>query len=151
MTRVLVTGDRQWEARDVAQKVIDRLIAKYGGDEITIVHGAAQGVDVEFEITAKLAHVKCEAYPAMWYDLDVKGARIMKQANGTEYNAAAGPARNQKMVDTKPAYCIAVHKDLKNSKGTKNCVELCLKAGVPVYLIDSDDAEPRRIKSIGEA
>jgi hypothetical protein len=41
--------------------------------------------------------------------------------------------------------CIAVPKFVMNSKGTKNCVKQAIEAGLPTYLIDSDEAKPKRL------
>ncbi len=61
---------------------------------------------------------------------------------------AAGPIRNAEMVAAGADMVIAVHRFLPNSKGTKNCVSLALKAGIPVYLIDSEDGEPTKLETI---
>jgi hypothetical protein len=41
--------------------------------------------------------------------------------------------------------CIAVHKFLMNSRGTRDCCNQAIAAGIPVWLIDSDEGEPRRL------
>lgn len=151
MTRILITGSRDWECRPLAQRVVDRLLAKYGDDLTLVIGGCASGIDINFEILAKFARVDCEIHPAKWFDFDAPNCVIKKDSRGRDYNANAGPQRNKEMVDSGIDYCIACHQNLRESKGTKNCVSLCLKAGIPVYLIDSEDGEPRRIKSLEEA
>jgi hypothetical protein len=37
------------------------------------------------------------------------------------------------------------HHNLDASKGTKDCTHKAIAAGIPTYLIDSDDAVPRRL------
>jgi hypothetical protein len=59
----------------------------------------------------------------------------------------ADPVRNQEMVDAGAAMCIALHRFLANSKGSRNCVRLAIEAGTPTYLIDSEKAEPRRLRA----
>jgi hypothetical protein len=49
------------------------------------------------------------------------------------------------MVAKGAGLCIAVHRFLMNSKGTKDCVHQALAAGIPVWLNDSDDGEPKRL------
>jgi hypothetical protein len=41
--------------------------------------------------------------------------------------------------------CIAVHEFLMNSKGTRDCCNRAIAAGIPVWLIASDDGEPKRL------
>jgi ABC-type sugar transport system substrate-binding protein len=41
--------------------------------------------------------------------------------------------------------CVAVHKSLAKSKSTKDCVRQAIAAGIPVWLIDTDDGEPKRL------
>ena len=43
--------------------------------------------------------------------------------------------------------CIALHRRLEASKGTKDCVRQALAAGIPVYLIEDDRAIPRRVRA----
>jgi hypothetical protein len=57
-------------------------------------------------------------------------------ADWDKYGKAAGPIRNQQMLDEgHPDMVIAFHDDLTNSKGTKDMVKRAKKAGVPVYLV----------------
>lgn len=126
--RVLITGDRRWTCHAVAREVITRLVAKHGA--VDIVQGAAAGVDHAFVEAAYDAGCGVCSYPADW------------NAHGKK----AGPIRNQEMVDSGADLCLAVHRDLDASKGTRDCVNRALKAGIPVWLIDSEAVEPRPIR-----
>jgi hypothetical protein len=42
--------------------------------------------------------------------------------------------------------CIGFHRFLTGSRGTKDCVWRAIEAGIPTYLIDSEAAEPRRLR-----
>jgi hypothetical protein len=130
-TRVVVTGDRNWYCLDLAGKIVERLAGRHSVDGFVIVHGAASGVDSAFR-DARNPETPHEPHPAQWERLGKK----------------AGPVRNQAMVDLGADFCIAVHRDLAGSRGTKDCVARCLKAGIPVYLIDSEEVRPRRITSV---
>jgi hypothetical protein len=103
-------------------------VARYG-PEITIVHGAAPGVDESFEMACRGLSVTTEPHPAEWRRLGNK----------------AGPIRNQEMVDAGAELYIAFHRTLNTSRGTKNCIIQALEAGIPTYLVESDAAEPVRI------
>jgi hypothetical protein len=59
----------------------------------------------------------------------------------------AGPARNREMVESGADLCIALHRTLATSKGTKDCVRQALAAGIPVYLIEDDSVTPRRVQA----
>jgi hypothetical protein len=43
-TRILAVGDRNWHCPDSAEKIVGRLLARYGAD-LLIVHGGESGVD----------------------------------------------------------------------------------------------------------
>jgi hypothetical protein len=126
--RIIVTGDRFWFCNRLAAAIVRRLVARYG-PEITIVHGAAPGVDESFEMASHGLGVKTEPHPADWKQLGNK----------------TGPIRNQEMIEAGAELCIAFHRTLNTSRGTKNCVTQSLEAGIPTYLVDSDAAEPVRI------
>jgi hypothetical protein len=128
MTRVLITGCRHWRCDTLADRIVERLKARYGAD-LLVVHGAATGVDSAFAAACVRAGVVHEPHPADW------------KAHGK----AAGPIRNSEMVDLGAEFAIAVHPNLHLSKGTGDCVMKCLRANVPVYLIDSDEGKPRRM------
>jgi hypothetical protein len=50
------------------------------------------------------------------------------------------------MVQAGADLCIALHRRLEASKGTKDCVRQALGAGIPTYLIEDEDAQPKRIR-----
>jgi hypothetical protein len=89
--------------------------------------------------------VEQEAHPARWEELDVPGAVIRYRANRQAYNANAGPIRNPEMVAAGAGLCIAFHRAISSSKGTKDCVRRAIEAGIPTYLINSEAAEPKRL------
>jgi hypothetical protein len=119
--RILVTGDREWtdEAR-VEELLTDTL---FEGD--TLIHGAARGADTLAGEVAKRFGNEIEAYPADW----------------KTYGKAAGVLRNQQMLDTGVDLCLAFHNDLRHSKGTKDMVKRCTKAGIPTLVVTKDHVE----------
>jgi hypothetical protein len=50
------------------------------------------------------------------------------------------------MVTAGPGMCITFHRFVARSQGTKDCVGRALAAGIPTYLIDSQEARPRRLQ-----
>jgi hypothetical protein len=128
--RVIISGDRRWNCPDLARRVIARLIARHG--EVEVVQGGAKGVDAAFADAARVSGLVVHAFPADW----------------DAYGKGAGPRRNQAMIDAGADFVIAVHRSLAWSRGTGDLVRRALTAGIPVYLIDREDGEPRRIREI---
>lgn len=101
------------------QEAMKRAFWKFGGD-LTVVHGGANGAD---RMAGKLAEAMCwpvVVFPAHW----------------ESYGRAAGPIRNQEMLDKgKPDFAIAAHRNLSTSKGTADMVRRLERAGVPYELV----------------
>jgi hypothetical protein len=129
--RVLITGDRHWICPDLARRVVADMVARYGSG-LVIVAGAATGVDRSFLDAAVGLGVAAEPHPADW----------------ERFGRGAGPIRNQVMVDLGARFALAVHRDLAGSLGTGDCVRRCLAARIPVWLIDSEAGQPRRLERI---
>lgn len=86
---VLVCGGRFYEHRDRVYSVLDQIHAKL---PITlVVHGAARGAD---------------AFADEWA-ADRKVARDPHKADWMTHGKAAGPIRNQKMLQRKPDLVVA--------------------------------------------
>jgi hypothetical protein len=128
--RILVTGDRHWPCTELAERIVDRLINRYGYD-LVIIHGGAPGVDNAFAEACRKLAITAEPHLADWKGL----------------GNVAGPARSREMIQSGVDLCIALHRTLETSKGTKDCVRQALAAGIPVYLIDGDDGMPERIEA----
>jgi YspA, cpYpsA-related SLOG family len=127
--RILIAGDRHWNCTDLAERVVNRLIARYGYDFV-VIHGGACGVDEAFAEACRHLAIKAEPHVADWRGL----------------GNIAGPARKREMVQSGADVCIALHRTLAQSKATKDCVRQALAAGIPVYLIDGEQAKPRRVR-----
>jgi len=142
--RVIVTGDRNWYAPDLAEQVLNRLLLRYGPG-LVIVHGAATGIDRSFAEACDEMGVEQEAHPARWEELGAPRAVIRYDKRNRPYNANAGSVRNAEMVAAGAEMCIAFHRAISASKGTKDCARRAIEAGIPTYLINSDAAEPKRL------
>lgn len=112
--RVLVSGDREWTDRDALFTVLDTL--HRWRPFTVVVEGCARGADSLAEEWGDSRGVTVEHHPADWRG---KGR-------------AAGPIRNQEMLDTGVDLVIAFHPNLSLSKGTGDMVRRSRKAGVPV-------------------
>lgn len=120
--RVLVTGSRTWTDVEHVHGALNALgasSAKAGFDGLTVVHGAARGLDT---IAAKWAWdrqrtgwpVTAEAHPADW----------------KKYGRRAGFVRNNHMVSLGADGCFAWILD--GSRGATQCADLAEDAGIAV-------------------
>lgn len=128
--RVIVTGDRNWYCPDLADRIIAGLVAKHA-DEVVIMEGGAGGVDRAFAEATDRHPVGHESYPVSPDDWRRLGKR-------------AGPLRNGHMIMLGADLCIAVHPNILESKGTKDCVLQAAAAGIPVVLVQGD-GKPKRL------
>ncbi len=124
---ILVTGDRKWSNH----YLICEALKKYTLNKIkkVLIHGGCTGADkiAEFEAITLNSSIKIKEYLANWKN----------------YGLYAGPYRNEKMIKKLLKYkergyeCIvlAFHNNIKESKGTKNCINQALKNGFIVRLI----------------
>jgi hypothetical protein len=126
--RILVCGDRNWTDKRMIGEVligeaIDATFPLFGRENVVIIHGASRGADsIAGEWVARWSshNVTEEVYPANW----------------EKYGRAAGPIRNQQMLDEgKPDLVLAFHDDFENSKGTKDMVTRARKAGIKVKVL----------------
>lgn len=111
--RVIVCGSRNWD--DYAP-IFER-VGKLPIDAI-IIEGGASGADEWGRIAAKKYGLKHEQYKANW----------------EKYGKAAGPIRNQEMLDSGVNLVLAFRKN--KSRGTTDMVERAARASVPVEIID---------------
>lgn len=114
MTRILVTGSRDWSDREAVEMSLLTYHMLYG-DNIVVVHGdCPTGADRIAKEFCEEMDIKQDKHPADW------GA----------HGKAAGPLRNQKMVDLGADACLAF--PLEGSRGTVDCMERAEAAGITV-------------------
>lgn len=105
-------------------------------DDITEgVSGMAPGPDLIGYERFKLHGIPVREFPADWDDILVPGALVKERADGTKYNALAGPMRNEAMARYLARHggrCVVVY-DRRKTKGSRHMAETCKKLGVPVY------------------
>lgn len=116
--RIGVTGGRKYYKPTVVQKAL-RLFDRPWRTEIPVlVHGDASGADRLATVTAIEMGWETEPHPAHWHI----------------HGNAAGPRRNQAMVDSGLDVLIA----FSGGKGTADMVARALKAGVLVLEVKED-------------
>lgn len=117
--RILVTGSRNWTSWTAVDHALTR--ARWdlaAGGPVTVVHGACPtGADfLAGSWAGSVAGVTEEAHPADW----------------NTHGKAAGPIRNQEMVDAGADVCIAFL--MGDSRGTRDCMRRARAAGIPVLI-----------------
>lgn len=113
--KILICGDRYWNRPEVIKQYLRPL--NNNGD--VIITGGAFGADWYANLFAKEMGLQT----------------VVVEANWKEFGKAAGPLRNKQMLDLNPDKVVAFHSDIKNSKGTKNCVEQAKDRNIPVEII----------------
>ena len=109
--RVLVTGGRSYANRELVQVVLDNANAT------AIIAGGAKGADALAADWAIANGVQLHEFAADW----------------AGYGPAAGPLRNQRMLDEgKPDRVVA----FPGGKGTADMVRRARKAGVEVFEVE---------------
>lgn len=120
--RILVTGSREWRDHQAIYEALLWLVtdSEYAGRPVTVVHGGARGAD---RIAAELARelgLRVEEHPADW----------------DAYGKAAGHRRNAEMVALGADAALAF--PIGPSLGTRGCIALCRKAGIPVSIHEGE-------------
>lgn len=117
--RILITGSRDWQDKRVVCDAILDLNNWYpiDWDEAVVVHGdCPTGADRMAQDFAEAHDIATERHPANW----------------SLYGRAAGPKRNQQMVDLGADIVLAFMNP--GSKGTADCVKRAKKAGLTVRI-----------------
>lgn len=114
---VLLSGDREWKNREAIQRELRAIQDKTPKETIIhLVHGDCRGAD---KLGAKIA-------------TELGFVVLGKPADWKKYKKAAGPIRNQEMLDQHPIdMVVAFHPNLAQSKGTKDMVARARKRGIP--------------------
>lgn len=120
MPRILVTGSRTWTDRDAVLTALSEAWDHLGQSPDTVlVHGACPtGADTIADELWKILGYAVEPHPADW----------------SRYGRAAGPKRNQEMVDAGADVCLAFL--VPGSRGTADCARRAEKAGIPVRRVE---------------
>jgi hypothetical protein len=121
--KILICGDRNWNHVELIKHYLQSLTLNTYPKQITIIEGGCRGAD-------KISG---------WLAKDLGMNVIEEKADWFKYGKAAGPIRNQMMLDKhKPILVVAFHNDLEHSKGTKDMLERAKKANVKTLLISSE-------------
>jgi hypothetical protein len=122
--RALICGSRDWTDRAAVAVVLEGLRVESIDvfEPLVVVEGCAGGADSVAHAWEEDQWVAHEHYPADW----------------RRHGKAAGPIRNQQMLDTKPEVVWAfVTKPLEESRGTADMVRRARAAGIPTYVVST--------------
>lgn len=112
--RILITGSRDWTDRALIRSVLLRLTHL---PDPVLVHGGARGADT----------IAAQEFVELFGE---RGRVEVHEADWFKYGQAAGPMRNAAMVKAGLDICLAF--PLGESRGTRGCMALAEKAGIPV-------------------
>ena len=119
MVKVLICGSRHYDNYDKVKETVKSLVDEHG--KIIIIEGGAKGADTLAKNAAIELGIEYREYKADW----------------KRYGRAAGPKRNQLMIDTEnPDLVIAFHEDLESGKGTKDMLKRAEKEGVKTIIYE---------------
>jgi hypothetical protein len=112
--RVIVCGGRGYADADMVGVSLDAVARKHPNG-LVIVQGGAAGADELARDWCQSRNVECVTYAADW----------------EKHGRAAGPMRNQQMLDAGADGVVA----FPGGRGTADMVERAQRAGVPVWRI----------------
>jgi YspA, cpYpsA-related SLOG family len=111
--RILVTISRDWDDYQAIEDALCTADPRTGFHKVTVVHGASH-MDWFVAGVAHMLGMDLEAHPADW----------------AKHGKAAGPIRNQEMVDAGADLCLAFIKNA--SPGATGCASKAEAAGIEV-------------------
>lgn len=125
--RIIVTGSRDWNDANMVYAKLD-----CHGATLVVEGGCKTGADLHARKWTKERGIVGRTFAADW----------------DQHGLAAGPIRNQEMVDAGADLCLAFFQR-PDSKGTSDCVRRAGKVGIPV--IRYGDYRLREIRPEGES
>lgn len=119
--RVLICGSRGWSDQAPMNALLAGLdvLADGAGEPLVVIHGDAPGADRLAGRLAKQWGAEVIAEPADW----------------NLYGRAAGPIRNQKMLDDHEPDVVYAFRSGGKSTGTDDMVNRARLAEVPTYIV----------------
>lgn len=111
--KLMVTGGRDYDDEKMVFDVLDEIHAKTPIK--LLIHGNAKGADALAQLWCNDRGVPFKAFPAKW----------------KQYGKAAGPIRNQDMINEKPWLLVA----FPGGTGTANAVFVARRHNIPVQII----------------
>ena len=122
--RVLICGSRNWNDPTPMNAVLAGLdvLAEGSNEPLVVIHGDAPGADRLAGSLAKRWGATVIAEPADW----------------NKHGKAAGPIRNQKMLDEHKPDVVYAFRSSGKSNGTDDMCKRARDAHLPTYVIQGD-------------
>lgn len=131
--RVLVTGSREWTDREAVYKALTKAVKDNShGWRVILIHGDARGADRLADSVARELGWSIEKHPARWEEHDDDCPHYHE---GNTTCNTAGIRRNREMVDLGADVCVAFLTG--ESRGTKHCVSIAERKGIPIIRIEA--------------
>lgn len=122
--RVLVCGDRNWTDRALIRERLRPFGLKVRPGFVVLIEGGCRGADAIARDVARELRYSLEEYNAEW----------------DRYGRAAGPIRNQQMLDEAgPNLVLAFHDHIDRSRDTRDMLDRAHAAGIPCTLVMHDE------------
>lgn len=116
MFRVIVAGSRDFCDYELLESKLDKLLARYDPQDLTIVCGEARGADSLGKRYAEEHGISVKSFPAEW----------------ERYGKSAGYKRNVQMAENADA--LVAFWDGK-SRGTRHMIDIAIDHGLQVRII----------------
>lgn len=131
--RILVTGDRNWRNAVRVRKALYIVENEFDpGTEMTLIEGEAMGADIIAAVIVELDMWQRPDFRDSW---DRKWVGIERfPALWNEHGRAAGPIRNQQMLDSGVDYVVGFHNSITDSRGTRDMLRRCARLDIPGQL-----------------
>lgn len=138
MIRILVTGSRMWSDVPLLTNSLDT--AATGHDHVILIHGRCDPRNIEGDripwdeavADPSLGPVLGADWHAHWHAVARGWTVEAYAANWFLHGNSAGPIRNQRMVDLRPAADICIGAPLGASPGSRDCMARARKSGILV-------------------
>ncbi len=116
--RLLICGSRHWTDGEL---ILQELRALHAREQVEVViEGEAPGADTLAREAVRQLGIPVLPFPADW----------------EKHGRAAGPLRNQRMLDEgRPDMVLAFSEDLNSARGTADLCARARRAGLPIHLI----------------
>lgn len=135
--RVLICGSRTWQEGGPVQAILRQYQA---AGPVVLIHGAAQGADSVADYHARRLGIEVFPFPAKWSEHDENWCPgEWCRSSGKNYCVAAGPRRNQQMLDEAVPHVAwaFIDKPMGLLKGTPDMLDRARTRGVPSYVVES--------------
>lgn len=144
MKRLLVTGSRAWQDRNLIRVALRSAVLSLGVPtrEITLVHGDAQGADRMAGYIGRQMGMVIEAHPANWRRCTDECIHDLRAAK--KYCPDAGYRRNAEMIATMPVGSLTLAFAANIPSGTSGCAQVTRRCGLTVVDWGADTTVDRR-------